>query len=89
MLRIDAPDGLATAFERGALQIEKHDGPVAGSTSANHSGMGHGDFVLDGEYFLSHGWQRDKVKQGPREAILRRVTWGADGWPRVEAPGHE
>lgn len=82
MLRIWAPDGLRAALRAGR-RFEKHDGPVGVSTSAHHEGMAHGDFVLDGELFVSHGWKRGEVGATPRETIARDVLWGADHWPRV------
>jgi beta-xylosidase len=81
MLRIQAPHGLAAAFADGA-PVVKHQGPVADSTSARHVGMGHGDFILGGDYFVSHGWKRGQIGQTGRETIVRKVTWQR-GWPRI------
>ncbi|HUS69063.1 MAG TPA: family 43 glycosylhydrolase [Kofleriaceae bacterium] len=81
MLRIDAPHGLAAAL-RGGARFVKHRGPVARSTSANHVGMAHGDFILGGDYFISHGWRRGEVRQSPRVTLVRKVTWKR-GWPAI------
>lgn len=81
MLRIHAPDGLRAAIRDGAPWV-KHDGPVADSISSRHVGMAHGDFILDGNFFASHGWKAGRVQIDPRETIVRRVTWD-NGWPRI------
>ena len=85
MLRIHAPDGLRAAIRNGATW-QKHDGPVADSISSRHVGMAHGDFILDGDFFASHGWKAGRVMVDPRETIVRRVLW-THGWPQIHNSG--
>ena len=62
---------------------------VADSTSAKHVGMGHGDFILGGDYFVSHGWRIGEILETPRETIVRMVRW-AKGWPKIlNSRGHD
>lgn len=80
-LRIKAPDGLAQALAHGK-RFQKHRGPIADSTSPKHQGMGHGDFILGGDFFVSHGW-KGGAGTGDREVVIRRVSW-AGGWPHIK-----
>jgi hypothetical protein len=70
-------DGVPMMQGGGTVLLEGYD---------SFAGTGHNDVLRDGaiDWLIHHYYDREE--NGARKLSVRRLNWGADGWPQADPP---